>query len=57
MMRKYHVRFGGRGRDVLARGVTLPTRCGMGSAFLCAEAGILPAVIENQAAYVAGGLK
>jgi hypothetical protein len=29
----------------------------MGSAFLCAEAGISPAVIENQAAYVAGWLK
>jgi antirestriction protein ArdC len=28
----------------------------MGSAFLCAEAGISPAVIENQAAYVAGWL-
>jgi len=29
----------------------------MGSAFLCAEAGISPAVIENQAAYLAGWLK
>jgi len=29
----------------------------MGSAFLFAEAGISPAVIENQAAYVAGWLK
>ncbi len=29
----------------------------MGSAFLCAEAGISPVVIENQAAYVAGWLK
>ena len=29
----------------------------MGAAFLCAEAGISPAVIENQAAYVAGWLK
>jgi antirestriction protein ArdC len=28
----------------------------MGSAFLCAEAGISPAVIENQAAYLAGRL-
>ena len=28
----------------------------MGSAFLCAEAGISPAVIENQAAYLAGWL-
>jgi antirestriction protein ArdC len=28
----------------------------MGSAFLCAEAGISPAVIENQVAYVAGWL-
>jgi len=28
----------------------------MGSAFLCAEAGISPVVIENQAAYVAGWL-
>jgi antirestriction protein ArdC len=28
----------------------------MGAAFLCAEAGISPAVIENQAAYVAGWL-
>jgi antirestriction protein ArdC len=29
----------------------------MGAAFLCAEAGISPAVVENQAAYVAGWLK
>ena len=29
----------------------------MGAAFLCAEAGISPAVIENQAAYVQGWLK
>ena len=29
----------------------------MGAAFLCAEAGISPVVIENQAAYVAGWLK
>ena len=29
----------------------------MGAAFLCAEAGISPAVIENQAAYLAGWLK
>lgn len=29
----------------------------MGAAFLCGEAGISPAVIENQAAYVAGWLK
>jgi antirestriction protein ArdC len=29
----------------------------MASAFLSAEAGIRPAVIENQAAYVAGWLK
>jgi len=29
----------------------------MGAAFLCAEAGISPAVIDNQAAYVAGWLK
>ena len=29
----------------------------MGAAFLCAEAGISNAVIENQAAYVAGWLK
>jgi antirestriction protein ArdC len=28
----------------------------MGSAFLCAEAGISSVVIENQAAYVAGWL-
>lgn len=28
----------------------------MGAAFLCAEAGISPAVIDNQAAYVAGWL-
>jgi antirestriction protein ArdC len=28
----------------------------MGAAFLCAEVGISPAVIENQAAYVAGWL-
>lgn len=28
----------------------------MGSAFLCAEAGISAAVLENQAAYVAGWL-
>ena len=28
----------------------------MGSAFLCAEAGISPVVIENQAAYLAGWL-
>ena|SRR5208282_963037 len=27
MTRKCHVRFGGRERDVLARGVTLPTQC------------------------------
>jgi antirestriction protein ArdC len=29
----------------------------MGAAYLCAEAGIAAAVIENQAAYVAGWLK
>jgi antirestriction protein ArdC len=29
----------------------------MGSAFLCAETGISPAVIENQASYIAGWLK
>jgi antirestriction protein ArdC len=29
----------------------------MGAAYLCAEAGISPAVLENQAAYVAGWLK
>ena len=29
----------------------------MGAAYLCAEAGISPAVIDNQAAYVAGWLK
>ena len=29
----------------------------MGAAYLCAEWGISPAVIENQAAYVAGWLK
>ena len=29
----------------------------MGAAYLCAEAGISTAVIENQAAYVAGWLK
>jgi antirestriction protein ArdC len=29
----------------------------MSAAYLCAEAGISPAVIENQAAYVAGWLK
>lgn len=29
----------------------------MGAAYLCAEAGISPAVIENQAAYIAGWLK
>jgi antirestriction protein ArdC len=29
----------------------------MGAAYLCAEAGISPAVIENQASYVAGWLK
>ena len=29
----------------------------MGSAFLCAEAGISPVVIENQAAYIAGWQK
>jgi len=29
----------------------------MGAAFLCAEAGISNAVIENQAAYLAGWLK
>ena len=29
----------------------------MGAAYLCAEAGITTAVIENQAAYVAGWLK
>ena len=29
----------------------------MGAAYLCAESGISPAVIENQAAYVAGWLK
>ena len=29
----------------------------MGAAFLCAEAGISPAVIENQAAYIQGWLK
>ena len=28
----------------------------MGAAFLCAEAGISPAVIENQAAYIQGWL-
>ena len=28
----------------------------MGSAFLCAEAGTSPAVIENQVAYLAGWL-
>jgi hypothetical protein len=27
MMGNYHVRFGGRERDVLARGITLPTQC------------------------------
>jgi len=29
----------------------------MGAAFLCAESGISPAVIDNQAAYVGGWLK
>ena len=29
----------------------------MGAAYLCAESGISPAVIENQAAYVSGWLK
>ena len=29
----------------------------MSAAYLCAEAGISPAVIENQAAYIAGWLK
>jgi antirestriction protein ArdC len=29
----------------------------MSAAYLCAEAGISPAVLENQAAYVAGWLK
>jgi hypothetical protein len=29
----------------------------MGAAYLCAEAGISTAVIENQAAYVAGWLE
>src|SRR5208283_1104548 len=29
----------------------------MGAAFLCAEAGISPAVLENQAAYIKGWLK
>ena len=29
----------------------------MGAAYLCAEAGISNAVLENQAAYVAGWLK
>jgi len=29
----------------------------MGAAYLCAEVGIIAAVIENQAAYVAGWLK
>jgi antirestriction protein ArdC len=29
----------------------------MGAPYLCAEAGISPAVIENQAAYIAGWLK
>lgn len=29
----------------------------MTSAYLCAESGISPAVIENQAAYIAGWLK
>jgi len=29
----------------------------MGAAYLCAEAGISTAVIENQAAYVSGWLK
>lgn len=28
----------------------------MGAAFLCAEAGISPAVIDNQAAYISGWL-
>ena len=28
----------------------------MGAAFLCAESGISPAVIDNQAAYIAGWL-
>jgi antirestriction protein ArdC len=31
--------------------------CADGTAYLCAEAGITAAVIENQAAYVAGWLK
>lgn len=50
-------------------GVTNPTKFGsheyskeelvaeMGAAFLCAESGILPAVIENQASYIASWLK
>ena len=29
----------------------------MSAAYLCAEAGISPAVLENQAAYIAGWLK
>ena len=29
----------------------------MGAAFLCAEAGISPAVIDNQAAYIQGWLR
>jgi antirestriction protein ArdC len=29
----------------------------MGAAYLCAEGGISPAVIENQSAYLAGWLK
>jgi hypothetical protein len=57
MMRKYHVRFGGRGRDVLARGITLPTQCGDGCRLSLRQAGTYTAVIVNQAAYVAGWLK
>jgi len=56
MTGNFHVRFGGRERDVLERGVTLPTQCGDGGRLSVGEAAISPAVIRNQATYLAGWL-
>jgi antirestriction protein ArdC len=57
MMRKYHVRFGGRGGMSSQEASPSRPNAEMGAAYLCAEAGIANAVIANQAAYVAGWLK
>ncbi len=53
MTGNFHVRFGGRERDVLERGVTLPTQCGIWRCISMRRSWDLHAVIDNQTAYLA----